>query len=690
MCIATQPTARSGPQSDQRGSVLVVVMILFVGFAAFASASLAKVLAEDRKVSQRLSALQAETMANSQLELAKNIVNASAYDHDFQNEVLKAALLEPNQVIPGTAVRAEQIGTTPYFRLATAASQRGVERVAEAVVRQSSPASQYNLFVIDHPVGLCGAPRGAIHTNRNIDFYFPGGVYQDTVTASEGFEFTAGATQFNTTFAGVTNQAAPAYDILASVDFSTLSGRADVLAVTDPDLIAEVEFQGDQTQVKLYRPGHYVDEERTRMVSVFSHNEVQEYIESEPIYETETYTVTETVYGPEEYIEVSTVPVYAWRDATRTVTENVYEDQTVGYTVDVPTYATRTSTRQVWRDIWVPYDSSEGTSTGGGTVGATGSAAGYWRRTLVDEEFQETYISGWTTESRTRTERVVVGTTTREETYSEQYVERFDSISTTRTRQIPIGTQEVTRTRQIVVGWEDVPKTRTIAIYNDVPETYTVPVWVDEVLERTETVSSNGVLFLRGSVRGMSGVLNGRLSMITGGSASITGHIQYVDDDGDTRMLNGTNKEEPYVENPDYQGSSLLALMARDDIRYAKECPPQLEINASLISARGVVSFEGIEVSDDGSQVSSWLGDDPTYVKESIRRLGGIVSRKRPVATYIDERGYISAGFENGESIMDQNLILSSGNNAPPPFMFEAAIPTWILSVTGQHLQVTN
>ena len=49
-------------------------------------------------------------------------------------------------------------------------------------------------------------------------------------------------------------------------------------------------------------------------------------------------------------------------------------------------------------------------------------------------------------------------------------------------------------------------------------------------------------------------------------------------------------------------------------------------------------------------------------------------------------RGNLSAGYERGESVMDQNLLLTSGNNASPPFMFEGPHPTWILTTSGQRL----
>jgi hypothetical protein len=668
----------------ERGTILVVLMILFVGFGAFASASLAKVLSEDQRVAARLHAAQAQVQATSQLELAKNLVNASSYDGSMRTQVLHAALAAPDQVIPGTDVRVEQVGATRYFRLRTAAMHRGVQKSAEAVVREASPASQYNLFVIDHPVGLCGEPRGAIHTNKFIDFFFPGGHYRDSVTAGEGFNLTAGATADNTKFSGVFNPAAPAYDILEGVDFAALAGKADTLSVTD-DLIAEVEFQGPQTEIRLYEPEHFVDVPATKTWSEFSHWEDQTYTEPVAMYEDQTYVEQQTVYEAQAYTDVELVPVYAWKDVTRTVTEDVFSTEVVSYTVDEPVWDKKKVTKTITTDVWIPFDkSSHGASSGGGTVGASGKAAGFWKKFTKEVDVWEDYVKEWKQVTKTKTVQVKTGTKTYDVTEPEAYVDHWDSVSVTKTKMVPTGTVDVTKTKQVFTGWKDVVKTKKVPIYVTKSKTYTKQVLVAEKLVDKKTIDSDGVVYLKGPVRKLSGELEGRLSLITSGSVRITGDVRYVDADGDSRMLNGGDMSEPYAENPDYEGNSLLAVMADQDILYAKDAPEQLEVNASLISAHGSVSFEGVKVDVSGTDVYTDLATGGDYVKDSLRRLGGIVSRFRPVATYIDEFGHVGAGFENGESIMDDNLILSSGTNAPPPFMFEAAVPTWVMSATGR------
>jgi hypothetical protein len=671
---------------DENGTVLVVLLILFVCFSGFVLASLTTVVAEDQRTTKRLYALQAQVNANSQLEFGKNLVNASPYDVNMNNQVLVSALEQPNQVIPGTAVRVERIGTTPYYRLTTLAVHMGVTKNAEAIVRQSSPASAYNLFVIDHPVGLSGRPRGAIHTNKWIDFFFPGGLYRDQVSAGEGFRFVAGATTANTSFTGVANPAAPSYDILSGVNFNDLVSRATTLAVTDSNLVSEVDFQGDTVEVKLYRRSHWEDRPYTyTWTEVVGYN-TETYTDFDPIYQDVTYTVDEPVYGNEVYVENVDYPVYAFRIVTRSYQQPIYEDQQVAYTVQVPIYSTRTATRQETRRVWVAFDANGGASSSGGTVGATTTLTGYWTNETVTVSYDEQYISGYNTETQYRTEPVLVGYNTVSYDEVEQYVDYYETRPENRTRTVQVGTQTVTRTRTDLIGYNEVTRTRDVPIYQTFSEQRTERVWVREALERTERVPADGVVYLAGDVRRIKGRLEGRMSLISAGKVRISDNLVYVDSAGNQRMQNGNDPTQPYIDNPNYTGDSMLAIMAQGNVEYRKDCPTTLEVNASLISASGSVGFEGITVSADGTEVGTTLNQDGTYVKQSLRRLGGIVSRKRPVSTYINEWAEIGAGFASGESIMDQNLILSSGTNAPPPFMFESAQPTWILSVAGQKI----
>ena len=668
-------------QTNEVGSVLLTTLILMISFGGLVAASLAMMVSENRKLAKLHLAQKVEMLVAGKLEFAMNVVNASAYDSHLQNEALKQAMADPNRLIRGTDVSVERIGTTANFILRAVTHQHGIVKHADAVVRQSSPASSNNLLVIDHPVGISGSPRGTVHTNKYIDFYFPNGNYRDQVTAGTGFNFVAGATASNTSFSGAVNSGAPQSDPLAGIIFDDLWAEADRLAVTE-NLISEVTLLGDKASVKLFKPAYTSEIPVTKTERVISGYEPEEYIVQEPIHQTYNYTVTETVYRDESFDVVVRRPVYAYRDATRTVTDPVYENRSVAYAVDIPIYGTRTVQRQRQQDVWVPYSSGSTTSSGG-TVGSTAPATGYWKTETVIEDVVESYITGYRQETRTRIDRVKVGETTRTESFRQRYIDSYRDVTKTEVRKVADGTRDVAKTGTRITGYQAVTKTRDVAVYED-QETVTMQtVQHDEEYVRTEVVPVDGTIYLRGDIRKLSGQIDGRLSLITSGAVKITGDVVYVDAAGETRMLNGKDHTQPYEQNPNYDGGSLLAVMAQGDVVYAKDAPRQLEVNASLISANGSVKFEGVQVSEDGSNVWTEYAEGENHVLDSLRRLGGIVSRQRPIATFIDESGRISAGFEYGQSIMDQNLILTSGDNPQPPFMFESPIPTWTMRTRG-------
>lgn len=670
-------------RTTESGSVLIVTLVSTIAFGALAATSLTVSVSENRKLSMRHTANKVTLMARGELEVAKNLVNASPYGVDLQNQVLLDALSQPEQKIPNTNVRVERYGATDYFILKATATAHGVTKSAEAVVRQVSPASAHNLMVLDHPVGISGAPRGAIHSNKSISFYFPGGNYRDQVTAVEGFDFVAGADANNTQLA-TANPTGEKIDPLRDVDFTTLWTKGNLMQVTER-VVAELEFRGDKAEVKLFKPGRVERIAKTREKKVFSHHEWEEYEEDQPVYETETYWETKKVYKDKRFKVIVKRPVYKWKEATRRRKKKIYGNKAVEYEVQVPIYGTRTVSKQVWVDKWIPYGSSGGASSSGGTFGGSASGArGYWKKVKTTKRVQEKFVKGQRTEKRSKIKRVVIATKWVDEKYSKRYVSHYVDKTKWRTKKVLKGTERVERKRQKLVGYETVSKPRKVRKYKTIEEQYYVTKRHEEQHLRTEQIDTTGVIYLNGDVRKIHGKLDGRVSLIAAGKVRITGDLQYVDQNGETRMKSGKDPAQAYEPNEKYNGSSLLAIMAEKDILYARDVPKNLEINASLVSAKGSVKFEGIGISPDGENV--WSEHAGRATRESLRRLGGIVSAKRPVATYIDDGGFIAAGFERGESIMDQNLILSSGNNIRPPFMFESAIPTWIMTTVGRRL----
>jgi len=73
---------------------------------------------------------------------------------------------------------------------------------------------------------------------------------------------------------------------------------------------------------------------------------------------------------------------------------------------------------------------------------------------------------------------------------------------------------------------------------------------------------------------------------------------------------------------------------------------------------------------------------DNTYVKDSIRRLGGIVTNHRPVSTLLGDDFRVQAGFKTGVSIFDRKLSFR-----PPVGFPERRRPKKIAVVTKEVVQ---
>jgi Tfp pilus assembly protein PilX len=580
-----------------------------------------------------------------------------------------------------------------YFVLEAAGRCRQVVRLVSALVRETQPFSSYVFFQNQHTLGISGKPLGLIHTNDNLAFYFPNGRYVDAVSAVNGFEYRSGATPANTFLSDANPDAAPIS--LEEVDFDDLKSKSN-LYVGEPGLDAEILFfNKGQVRIKPYTPPRMdtVELERTRDVLVGYTTETSQVwkdvqVGTEQVektrqvishYETETYTVTE--------------PVYETRTETYTVEVPVYEDQQVTKTRQVPVYDTRTVTKTRWVKVFVPYETDDGSGSGTTVGDSGGGVLGEYQWVQEEYETTETYIASYETEEYTVTEAVQVGTTTE-----------------TRTREVTeqVGTQEVEKTREVPVYttetyYEEVPiyEKQKVTVETEVPvyetETYTethvqfvppVPLG-QELLWLSDT---NGTIFIDGRIVSMGGDLKGRLTIVSTDKVRITDDIRYIDDDRDTAMLNGSDPSQPYMRNTEYEGNSVLGVIAKDDIVFTWNMSNNAEINATLMSVEGRVGMDGIWLDANGEPYKdSWrtrkkllskeeytLEDlyDRTgtyrtraYVKESMRRIGGLISNDRIMETYIrtrrDGTAYVSAGFKRGAMRFDFNML----HNPPPNFV---------------------
>ena len=157
-------------------------------------------------------------------------------------------------------------------------------------------------------------------------------------------------------------------------------------------------------------------------------------------------------------------------------------------------------------------------------------------------------------------------------------------------------------------------------------------------------------------------------------------------------MVNGSDYTETYARNPKYEGHSVLGIIAHDDIRFTHTMPGNAEVNGTLLAVYGRVGVDGFWADETGDlHKDNWrtrrdyltpeqqakeraydrLGNTQTklFVKDSLRRIGGIISNNRIMETYVsaDKQGYakVTAGYKRGSSKFDINMLF----NPPPNFV---------------------
>jgi hypothetical protein len=204
-----------------------------------------------------------------------------------------------------------------------------------------------------------------------------------------------------------------------------------------------------------------------------------------------------------------------------------------------------------------------------------------------------------------------------------------------------------------------------------------------------------GTIYIDGRITELEGDLNGKLTIVGNEKVRVTDTIRYVDDQGDSAMLNGGDYAAQYLRNPDYEGNSVLGVVARKDIVFTRSMPYSAEINGSLMSVEGRVGIDGFAIDANGEPVHDHYfgltGADLTreqaydntsyrtrdFVKDSLRRIGGLISNNRILETFIKPRSdgtaYVDAGFKRGRMKFDINLLFN-----PPPNFVQVSRPVLI------------
>jgi len=614
-----------------------------------------------------------------------------------------------------------------YFVLEAAGRAGSTVRLVSALVRENQPFSSFVFFQNNATLGVSGSPRGLIHTNDTLAFYFPDGRYMDTVSAVNGFEYLAGANPQNTSLRDA-NPAAARID-LQKVDFNELKGKAD-LYVGDPGLDAEIKlFSNGKVRIRPHTPPRYEQVEKSYSYRKYVGKKkvtttVQKKVKvgtQKVAYDAQVvdYYKTET-YVVQEKVQVGT-KTKTWTETKKvqvgTKTETRYKDvqvqtgtKKVKHTSQKPVYKTRTVTKYKQVKVWKAYDTG---GAGGGTTVAGGASGGLGEWVWESQPYQatETYIDHyetvvtWTDESVYKTVQQAYTVT----------VPVYENQTVTKSKQVPVYEwQDVTKTRQVPVyktvtkykdepiyEMQDVQVTKKVKVYETVTVTYKTweyqkPTYFNNQFFKLGPDKS-GTVYVDGRITKLAGDLLGRLTIVGNESIRVTGNLRYVDKSGKTAMENGLVDTKPYARNSEYAGHSVLGIIARDDIRFTRTMPSNAEINATLMAVNGRVGIDGFWADSTGElRPDSWrtrydlLGLEG-YLKEyaydrigkyktkkflanSLRRIGGIISNNRIMETYVsqdkDGHAIVTAGFKRGDARFDINLLFN-----PPPNFVEVPRP---------------
>jgi len=436
----------------------------------------------------------------------------------------------------------------------------------------------------------------------------------------------------------------------AGVDFDALREGASLFA-GQPGLDAEIRFFSDgRVRIKQFTPPvHQMLERETTDQVVVGYRE-------------ETLTETRKMRVGTRPEERTRRVAVGHRIETYTVAVPVYAEREVERTRQVPVYETRKVRRSRWARAFKPYE---------GTAG-DGSGSGEYVWTLEEFVTDEDAVIGQTEETYIALEPVQVG----------EHTEQC-------TREVPVYETETMIVEVPIYEEREVQATRQVPIYEErmrveIVREFVAPRHVDTTL--VDLDKCPGTIFIDGRITRLEGDLRGRLTVVGNEKVRVTGSLRYVDRRGRAAMQNGSDHTQPYERNPSYKGDSALGVIARGDILLTAGLPQQAEVNATLLSAEGRVGIDGIcitagepdkdylaRLTEDARAVEEAYNrttyKSMRFTRESLRRMGGIVSNDRVVETVIRPRGdgtsYVDSGFKRGSTRFDVNLAC----NPPPNFV---------------------
>jgi len=611
----------------ERGSVLVLVLFVGVIFAGFVVVALTRAQVDARSVFVDIESGRALHRAYSEIAVAQAIVSQSRYEAG-RNVVLREALASTDATLAGSRCRVEEVPSPSgtVFRLRSTVPYADVyEREVLQAVREVEYLSNYHLFVGEHDAGVSGQPRGAIHSNRQVEFHFPGGRFTDTVSAVEGFAFLSGASSRNTELVG------PSYQHAREIGLEELLDEGGgSLASLGRNAANVLRFDADRdVQIVLVRRR----DEQWALIEEWSRPPSRSPRRGGGRGDDVAYPVPQDLLG-RRVVDYEEVPVRRLLpDGERSAVEDVREEL----------FEYVTSSRASTRLVGIPYRGA----------GASDDSPGVGMQfTTATEQVIERVPAGHRTVRREVSRPVFTAV---------EYVER----------------RPVFASGGGGGGDDDDDDERSRGGRGDRPP----PATPTLLARRYVRIENETLIHVAGDVTAVRGDVVGRLTIVSDASISITGSIVYRDRQNEPAYDNGDQPRRSYEPNRDYGGSAALGLIALGDVIYSRLVPDVFEINASIAAVTGRVGIEGIELDLDGDVVAynrfrDWNGrpEGGEFYKTSLRRLGALASAKRPVETLLGV-GVVSSGFDQAESVYDTRLVAS-----PPPHFLRYESPHFFLT----------
>lgn len=612
----------------RRGSgALPAVLALTIGVGALTAGYSMRALRESNRFEYQRGTVEALYQAWGQMELVAHIVNTANYDGEGRNEALVLALgvtpapevdvfwddtqtavapdgefIGPDGWRTGVYVREITQGGAPtgMYELASVATQRGATRIVSALIRERQSFADFNYFVANHDLGISG---GESAVWPYVD------APEGSIHSNKTLTFYLENRHFRD---AVTAAEGFGYASGAAADNTFFHGptndaadKIEGLTDVDPESFATrtdnvLTLNGEHDYAHVYLKGDVM--------------QVKHY--EKTYYEDQTITTVE--------------PVYEWIGTPGLVKE--WEKITWQEPVTVTDYE--------WQDVWVygPVTKTIRVEVDAGGVdlgGAGGSGSTYIEQTVTVDE--------WHWESQ----KVAVGTHTEMKTKSKwQWTGEW--IDGTIWEQVQTGTETVTETVSVKVQGGhretfDLPASGTVYVEGDI-----------HLKEMWNSAHGFDVQTLDGSV-----------TLASGDDIWVKDSVVYAHPDDANVMqpafLNGDDPTKEYKPNAAYQGTSVLGLLAKDDIEYHKNMPDKSEVNATMLAKEGQVNADRIRVKWDGTVEEESNG----WTKSSLRRLGGIISNRRPVSSFINEDNVVTRGFISGKSVFDRRQLTNPPRGFP-------------------------